>query len=132
MCAVLLPPGVNQICAVLLPPGVNQICAVLLPPGVNQMCAVLLPPGVNQICAVLLPPGVNQICAVLLPSGVNPTAVKYIYQIVWLRTTKSILPIVLPYYKLGKLLPNVKCLVTSEALLEFNRYPANVEYRVSC
>jgi hypothetical protein len=31
------------------------MCAVLLPPGVNQMCAVLLPPGVNQMCAVLLP-----------------------------------------------------------------------------
>jgi hypothetical protein len=37
------------------------MCAVLLPPGVNQMCAVLLPPGVNQMCAVLLPPGVNPI-----------------------------------------------------------------------
>jgi hypothetical protein len=25
------------------------MCAVLVPPGVNQMCAVLLPPGVKQI-----------------------------------------------------------------------------------
>jgi hypothetical protein len=59
------------------------MCAVLLPPGINQMCAVLLPPGINQMCAVLLPPGINQMCALLLPPGVNPIAVKCIYVYVY-------------------------------------------------
>jgi hypothetical protein len=35
------------------------------------------------MCDVLLPPGVNRMCDVLLPPGVNPTAVKYIYHIVY-------------------------------------------------
>jgi hypothetical protein len=48
------------------------------------------------------------------------------------RTRENILPILLLYYKLDRPLLIVKLLVISEASLQFNPYPANVEYKVSC
>jgi hypothetical protein len=47
------------------------------------------------------------------------------------RTTENLLSILSPYYKLGRLLLTVKLLAISEASLQFNPYPANVEYKVS-